>query len=74
MQVQKIQLHSVEEVSQFVHEANQMPFSMDLVSGRYVTNAKSIMGIFSMDLSETLELRIYTDDPDALEKIRPFLA
>ena len=51
---QMIRLHSIEEVSAFVHAAHQLPFSADLVSGRYVVDARSIMGVLSMDLGKSL--------------------
>ena len=41
-------------------------FEVDLVSGRYAVDAKSIMGIFSLDLSNAIELIAYTDDTEAL--------
>ena len=49
---------------------------MDLVSGRYIVDAKSIMGIFSMNLSNPMELRIHDDQTEAgeiLELLRPYL-
>ena len=72
---QMIRLHSIEEVSAFVHAAHQLPFSADLVSGGYVVDARSIMGVLSMDLGKSLELRLYTEDKDAAARmVGQFLA
>ena len=50
-------------------------FDIDLVSGRYAVDAKSIMGIFSLDLSKPIELDIHTDDADKfLKEIDRFIA
>ena len=43
-------------------------YDVDLVSGRYAVDAKSIMGIFSLDLSKPIKLQAHTDDAEALEK------
>lgn len=46
----KVSLNSIEKVKRFVNDINRFDFDFDLVSGRYVIDAKSIMGIFSLDL------------------------
>jgi phosphotransferase system HPr-like phosphotransfer protein len=43
-------------------------YDIDLVSGRYAVDAKSIMGIFSLDLSKPIKLQAHTEDPEALVK------
>lgn len=58
MKTYKLDLNSIERVKGFVSAVSNMEGYFDLVSGRYVVDAKSIMGIFSMDLSENVELRI----------------
>ena len=50
----------------FVSLVNRYPYDMDLRSGRYVVDAKSILGIFSIDLSRPIRLDIYSDDCDDL--------
>ena len=47
----------------------------DLVSGRYVIDAKSIMGIFSLDLSKPIDLAIHTEDNlnEILEALKPYI-
>ena len=53
-----IKLSSIEEVKEFVNIMEQFNGNFDLAYGRYLVDAKSVMGIFSMDLSQVLELRI----------------
>lgn len=69
-----IRLNLAENVKAFVGAVNRYPFDMDLRSGRHVVDAKSILGIFSLDLSKPISLEISTDDCEALlEDIKPFL-
>lgn len=58
----RIRLQSIEEVKKFVSIMAQFNGYFDLISGKYIVDAKSVMGIFSMDLSRTLELRILETD------------
>ena len=51
----------------FVNIVNKYEFDVDLTSGRYVVDAKSIMGIFSLDLSKPVNVEIHAED-DELEK------
>lgn len=62
----KVQLQSISDVKEFVNAVSACDFDVDLISGRYAVDAKSIMGIFSLDLSNTIELVAYTDDTQAL--------
>lgn len=57
-----ITLNSIEKVKQFVNTINTYNSEFDLSSGRYIIDAKSIMGIFSLDLSSPLRLDIYNDE------------
>ena len=50
----------------FVTTVTKCNYEVDIVSGRYAIDAKSIMGIFSLDLSKPLELRVHSDDCDEL--------
>lgn len=52
-----IKLSTISDVKKFVTAANQYPFDIDLLSGRYVIDGKSIMGIFSLDLSQQINLQ-----------------
>ena len=53
-----LDLNSIERVKGFVTAIEGFDGYFDLVSGRYVIDAKSIMGIFSMELSQNVEFRI----------------
>ncbi len=75
MKTVKISLNSIDKVKSFVNGITQYPFDFDLVSGRYVIDAKSIMGIFSLDLSKPIDLAIHTDEnmDQVLETLKPYL-
>ena len=77
MKTIQISLNSIGKVKSFVNAITQFDYDFDLISGRYVIDAKSIMGIFSLDLSKPLELRIISDEEnviaDVLDKIGRFI-
>ena len=74
MKSYEIFLKTIIDVKNFVNAINNFDFELDLVSGRYVVDAKSIMGIFSLDLSKPITLRVFTDDVEPLEAaIRDFM-
>ena len=56
------------DVQKFVNIVNRYSFDIDLTTGRYVVDAKSIMGILSLDLSKPIALEIHSDDCGALEE------
>jgi len=64
-------LNTVEKVKGFVNTVSPLDGDFDLVSDRYVVDAKSIMGIFSLDLTKPLCLNIHNDD--VAEKVLPLL-
>ena len=73
MQSIPLQLTQFDEVKNFVNLMNRYPYEMDLRAGRHVVDAKSILGIFSLDLSKPITLDVYSDDcADLLEDIKPF--
>ena len=61
MKTVQISLNSIDKVKSFVNEITKYDNDFDLVSGRYVIDAKSIMGIFSLDLSKPIDLYINAD-------------
>ena len=76
MKTVDISLNSIDKVKNFVNLINRFDYDFDLVSGRYVIDAKSIMGIFSLDLSKPIALNIYADDKDVdeiLNELAPYL-
>lgn len=77
MKTVQISLNSIDKVKTFVNEINRFDFDFDLVSGRYVIDAKSIMGIFSLDLSKTIDLNIHAEGSkldEVLEVLKPYRA
>lgn len=62
MKTIKISLNSIDKVKSFVNDITKFDSDFDLVSGRYVIYAKSIMGIFSLDLSKPIDLNIHADE------------
>ena len=75
MKTVKICLNSIEKVKSFVNAITRFDVDFDLVSGRYVIDAKSIMGISSLDLSKPIDLNIHANEEmDAiLEVLKPYI-
>ena len=76
MKTVNVSLNSIDKVKDFVNEVAKYNAEFDLVSGRYVIDAKSIMGIFSLDLSKPIELNIHSEDgnlDEIVEKLNPFI-
>ncbi|MDD3221208.1 MAG: HPr family phosphocarrier protein [Clostridia bacterium] len=74
MHTVQIHLNSIDKVKAFVNSVNRFNTEFDLVSGRYIIDAKSIMGIFSLDLSKPMNLNIYNENADdIMESLEPFL-
>ena len=76
MKTVKISLNSIDKVKSFVNDITKYDYDFDLVSGRYVIDAKSIMGIFSLDLSKDIDLNIHAEGEEAeyiLQVLKPYL-
>lgn len=76
MKTVQISLNSIDKVKSFVNTINMMDCDFDLISGRYVIDAKSIMGIFSLDLSKPIELNIHAEGENldaVMEKLTPYI-
>ncbi len=70
----QISLNSIEKVKSFVNDIARFDSDFDLVSGRYVIDAKSIMGIFSLDLSKPINLNIHADeDAEIIETLKSYI-
>ncbi len=74
MKTVQISLNSIDKVKNFVNDLTKFNTDFDLVSGRYVVDAKSIMGIFSLDLSKPIDLNIQADEGEELDNILKTLA
>ena len=69
-----IRLSSIEAVRKFVDVVRKYEYEIDLSSGRYLVDAKSIMGIFSLDLMNPIKLAVHSDDCDELfEEIKDYI-
>ena len=75
MKTVQISLNSIGKVKSFVNTISKFEYDFDLISGRYVIDAKSIMGIFSLDLSKPIDLAIHTEDNlnEILEALKPYI-
>jgi phosphotransferase system HPr-like phosphotransfer protein len=75
MKTVKICLNSIDKVKAFVNDITKFDSDFDLVSGRYVIDAKSIMGIFSLDLSKNIDLNIHAEHnvDEILEVLKPYI-
>ena len=74
MKTTTIMLNTINDVKLFVNTVAKYDFDVDLVSGRYAIDAKSIMGIFSLDLSKPIQLEAQSDDCEAFfEEIKDFI-
>ncbi|MBR3036704.1 MAG: HPr family phosphocarrier protein [Lachnospiraceae bacterium] len=71
----QISLNSIDKVKSFVNTLANYDSDFDLVSGRYVIDAKSIMGIFSLDLSKPIDLNIHAEEnvAEILQTLEPFI-
>ena len=70
-----IRLSSIQDVRNFVDTVTKYyDIEIDLVSGRYVVDAKSIMGIFSLDLMNPITLNAHTDNAEKLlDELKPYI-
>ncbi len=74
MIVKRVTLSSVEDINEFVKLSSNQPFTVTLKAGKCLIDAKSMMGVLSLDTSETFELCLDTDNADAfLESIKHFI-
>ena len=76
MKTVQISLNSIDKVKSFVNDISKFDFDFDLVSGRYVIDAKSIMGIFSLDLSKPISLNVHAEGnnlDEVLKVLAPYI-
>lgn len=74
MQELNIMLNSINDVKEFVNIVSKYEFDIDLISGRYVVDAKSIMGIFSLNLSKPIKLQAHCEaESPFMEEIKRFI-
>lgn len=70
----KIKLSLAENVKVFVNIVNRYNYDIDLRAGRHVVDAKSILGIFSLDLSQPITMEVFDDNcSDLLADVQPYV-
>lgn len=70
----KVQLKTIDQIHDFVNTISKFNFEIDLCSGRYQVNAKSIMGVCSLDLNQEVFVLAHTDQVESLmEAIKSFI-
>ena len=60
----RILLNEVDSVKEFCRLASEQSFDIDIVSGRFIIDAKSLLGLFSLDLSKPVECVMHSVDLD----------
>ena len=73
MQEVYIKLQTINDVRKLVSVVEKYPFSVDLSEGRYLVDAKSLMGIFSLDLLQPIKLIAEKDDPNLFEELKDII-
>ncbi len=69
-----IRLNTVQDIRTFVETVTMTEIEVDLASQRYVVDAKSIMGIYSLDLLNPIKMIVHSDDcPELMEKLSRFI-
>lgn len=68
-----VRLQTVEEVHSFVKAINPLKGDFELVSGSYVLDARSLMGIFAFDLTKPILLKVYNDSEENMKAVEPFI-
>ena len=74
MKTFNLMLSSINDVKDFVNTVSKYDYDVDLTSGRYVVDAKSIMGIFSLDLTKQIKAEVHSDTcDDLLAELKPYI-
>lgn len=74
MKTFNILLSSIGDVKNFVNVVSKYDFDVDLTSGRYIVDAKSIMGIFSLDLSKPIKVEVHSENcGEFINELKPFI-
>jgi len=74
MTEKNIKLTTIEDVKKFVNTVFRYEYDVDVISGRYAVDAKSILGLFSIDLSKSVTMKIHSNDcEDLLNEVKQFI-
>ena len=69
----QVLLNNIESVNRFVSKMSEKEYEIDLSSGKYLVNAKSMMGVLSLDLTKPVTVTAETDDKTFLEEITEYI-
>ena len=69
-----VKINSIEKVKSFVKDAESFSSEIDIVHGRYILDAKSIMGLFSIDLTKELKIVIQSEDKEEILRFHEFMS
>ncbi len=69
----QVLLNNIENVNLFVAKMSQKDYDVDLSSGKYLVNGKSMMGVLSLDLTKPVTITAETDDQTFLEEIDEYI-
>lgn len=70
----QVLLNNIESVNRFVAKMSEKDYDVDLVSGKYLVNAKSMMGVLSLDLTKPVTVNAETDDESFLQEMEDYIA
>lgn len=68
MSEMKVIFSEPKEILEFVHKVEKYPYTMDMKRGKFIIDAKSILGIMNMGLCNEIELLVYADDCEELKQ------
>lgn len=74
MRKKTVTFRKIDDMLDFIKKVENYPFDMDMKSGRFTVDAKSLFGILNLGLGKKIELKVYDEDCDALfEDIAPYV-
>ena len=63
-----VNLNSIAKVNKFVNEMTKFESDIDIISGRYICDSKSVIGVLSYDLSKPIDIMIHSDNNEEVER------
>lgn len=69
-----VNLSGIEALKKFVNNVSNIPADIDAIHGRYIIDAKSMLGLMSLDLSRPVELDLHSEDPVVIDKFKDLVS
>ena len=69
----QVLLNNIDSVNRFVAKVGEKDYDVDLASGKYLVNAKSMMGVLSLDLTKPVTVQAETDDESLLNELKEYI-